>query len=146
MDRQNGHHPTEPSSNGLHSGSNIGPMTGPKTIEKGVRAEGVWASYGQRQVLRGLELEVSQGTLMALAGPNGVGKSTLLRIIAGSLSPTRGTIRVMGSELSSLGGRDRARMVAMVPQNPDLPRGMTALEVTLMGRNPHLRMLSWGDQ
>ncbi len=151
MDRQNGHHPPEPSSNGLYPGSktgsfmgsNMDPKTGSKTIEKGVLAEGVWASYGQRQVLRGLELEVSQGTLMALAGPNGVGKSTLLRIIAGSLSPTRGTIRVMGSELSSLGGRDRARMVAMVPQNPDLPRGMTALEVTLMGRNPHLRMLSW---
>ena len=106
-------------------------------------ASGVWASYGDREVLRGLDLEAAQGTLTALAGPNGVGKSTLLRLIAGALRPARGSVAVMGRDITGLGGRERARLVAMVPQNPELPRGASALEVVLMGRNPHLRLLSW---
>lgn len=97
----------------------------------------------ERTVLHGLELEVSQGTVMALAGPNGVGKSTLLRAIAGALRPARGEIRVMGANIYAMSGRERALLVGMVPQNPELPRGATALEVTLMGRNPHLGLLAW---
>ena len=114
----------------------------------GVVASGVWVSYGEREVLRGLDLEVGQGTLTALAGPNGVGKSTLLRAIAGALPLSsskggRGSVTVMGEDIAALGGRERARLVAMVPQSPELPRGVSALEVALMGRNPHLRLLSW---
>ena len=109
----------------------------------GISATGVFAAYGDRTVLNGLELEAAQGTVMALAGPNGVGKSTLLRAVAGALRPTRGEIRVMGTDVYSLSGRERALLVSMVPQNPELPRGATALEVTLMGRNPHLGLLAW---
>ena len=125
-----------------------GPTVHPGLVEgradvPGVSASGVWASYGEREVLRELELEAAQGTLTALAGPNGVGKSTLLRLIAGAMRPDRGQARVMGYDISALSGRERARLVGMVPQNPDLPRGASALEVVLMGRNPHLRLLSW---
>ena len=109
----------------------------------GVSVSGVWVSYGEREVLRGLEFEATQGTLTALAGPNGVGKSTLLRLMAGALRPNRGQVRVMGRDLSAMSGRERARLVGMVPQNPELPRGASALELVLMGRNPHLRLLSW---
>ena len=94
-------------------------------------------------MLRGLDLEAAQGTLTALAGPNGVGKSTLLRLIAGALRPDRGEVRLMGLDLAGMNGRNRARLAAMVPQSPELPHGATALEVVLMGRNPHLRLLSW---
>ena len=123
------------SGNGLHPAAGHG--------ASGVLASGVRVSYGQRKVLQGLELEAAQGTLTALAGPNGVGKSTLLRVITGALSPAEGSVEVMGHDIAGLSGRERAKLVAMVPQNPDLPRGMSALEVTLMGRNPHLRLLSW---
>ena len=109
----------------------------------GIEATGVFAAYGERTVLNGLELEVTQGTVMALAGPNGVGKSTLLRAVAGALRPTGGEIRVMGADIYAMSGRERALLVGMVPQNPELPRGATALEVTLMGRNPHLGLLAW---
>ncbi len=104
---------------------------------------GIWASYGDREVLRDLDLQAAQGTLTALAGPNGVGKSTLLRLIAGAMRPDRGQVQVMGQDISAMSGRERARLVGMVPQNPDLPRGASALEVVLMGRNPHLKLLSW---
>ena len=109
----------------------------------GIEATGVFAAYGERQVLNGLDLEVAQGTVTALAGPNGVGKSTLLRAVAGALRPSRGEIRVMGSDVYAMSGRERTLLVGMVPQNPELPRGATALEVTLMGRNPHLGLLAW---
>ena len=109
----------------------------------GIRAIGVFASYGERQVLNGLDLDVAQGTVTALAGPNGVGKSTLLRAIAGALRPARGEIRIMGADIFAMNGKERARMVSIVPQNPELPRGASALEVTLMGRNPHLPLLAW---
>ena len=109
----------------------------------GVSAAGVFAAYGERAVLNGLDFEARAGTVTALAGPNGAGKSTLLRAIAGALRPTRGEIRIMGADIAAMGGRERARMVSMVPQNPELPRGTSALEVALMGRNPHLGLLSW---
>ena len=129
-----------PNSNGYRPGEIT--VNGHRT-EAGVSASGVWVSYGQREVLRGLDLEAVQGSLTALAGPNGVGKSTLLRLIAGALRPARGGVTVMGQDIAQLSGRERARLVAMVPQNPELPRGASALEVVLMGRNPHLRLLSW---
>ena len=88
-------------------------------------------------------MQAAQGTVTALAGPNGVGKSTLLRLIAGAIRTDQGTVEVMGHDISTMSGRERARLVAMVPQSPELPQGASALEVVLMGRNPHLGLLSW---
>ena len=108
-----------------------------------VSVSGVWAAYGERNVLSGLNLEVAAGSVVAIAGPNGVGKSTLLKLIAGAISPQRGTVRVDGRDVSSLSARERALLVAVVPQSPELPPGASALDVALMGRNPHLGLLSW---
>ena len=151
-ERANGH-VSEPQTNGRtygtqSNGHSSTPSVHPELVEgrtdvAGVSAAGVWASYGERGVLRGLKLEAAQGTLTALAGPNGVGKSTLLRLISGAMRPDRGHVWVMGNEISAMSGRERAKLVGMVPQNPELPRGASALEVVLMGRNPHLRLLSW---
>ena len=109
----------------------------------GVEVRDVWAGYGERQVIRGLNLSIKRGSVTALAGPNGVGKSTLLRLLSGSLKPSRGTTRVAGADVASLSTRERARLVAVVPQNVELPPGTAALEVVLMGRNPHMSLLSW---
>ena len=107
---------------------------------------GVWAAYGERGVLSGLDLEVSAGSLVAIAGPNGVGKSTLLKLIAGAIAPQRGTVSVDGRDVSRMSARERARLVAVVPQSPELPPGASALDVALMGRNPHLGLLSWESE
>ena len=133
----NGHSTAELPRNGHYAEASAG------LDALGINVAGVFAAYGERQVLNGLELKAMQGKVMALAGPNGVGKSTLLRAVAGALRPTRGEIRVMGADIYAMGGRERARLVGMVPQNPELPRGVSALEVTLMGRNPHLGLLAW---
>ena len=109
----------------------------------GISARDVWASYGERGVLNGFNLSVEQGSFVAIAGPNGVGKSTLLRLVSGVISPSRGSIEVAGQDILALSTRERARLVSVVPQDPELPHGAPAIEVVLMGRNPHLGLLSW---
>ena len=111
--------------------------------KSGISVKDVWASYGEREILNGFDLNVEQGSFVALAGPNGVGKSTLLRLVSGVIKPTRGSIEVAGRDILALSARERARLVAVVPQDPELPNGAPAIEVVLMGRNPHLGLLSW---
>ena len=106
-------------------------------------ATGIRFSYGPRVILDGLSLDAEPGEAVGLVGPNGSGKTTFLRTISGTLTPEAGRVDVHGSELLSLSPRDRARRVAMVRQNPSVPLGFSALEVVLMGRNPHLGLLQW---
>jgi cobalamin transport system ATP-binding protein len=88
-------------------------------------------------VIDGLTLEVGGGEWVGIIGPNGAGKTTLLRAIA-SLVPFRGSIRLFGDEVASLGRREVARRVALVPQAPIIPSDMTVLEYVVIGRTPHL--------
>ena len=108
-----------------------------------ISISGVWAGYGKRSVLSGMDIEIGKGSLIGIGGPNGVGKSTLMKLIAGVIAPQRGSVRVDGNDMSKLSAKNRARLVAVVPQMPELPAGARALEVVLMGRNPHLGLLSW---
>jgi iron complex transport system ATP-binding protein len=94
----------------------------------------VSAGYGRREVIAGVDLTVAAGEWTALIGPNGAGKSTLLRCIAGVLDH-RGDITVRD------GQRPGPGEVAMVPQSPVLPVGMTVGEYVLLGRTAHLRWL-----
>jgi iron complex transport system ATP-binding protein len=91
--------------------------------------------------LRDVSLEVAAGELLALVGPNGSGKTTLLRALTGAVKPAQGEATVCGDEARTLSPREMARRVAVVPQEPSLPEGFTALEAVLMGRTPHLRLL-----
>ncbi|MBI2305380.1 MAG: ABC transporter ATP-binding protein [Chloroflexi bacterium] len=99
--------------------------------------------YGDNAVLQGIDLTVAGGEIMGLVGPNGAGKTTLLRVLSGSLKPQRGEVWVNGAAIGHLPPRERAKVIAMVSQNPTVPQGFTALEVVLMGRNPHLGLLKW---
>ena len=96
---------------------------------------GVHVSFRETEALRGVDLHVAAGEWLGLIGPNGAGKSTLLRAIAG-LVPHDGTVAADCSRRP--GGTD----VALVPQNPTLPEGMTVAEYALLGRSPHLAWLA----
>lgn len=100
-------------------------------------------AYGQREVLSNISLEVQKGEMLGLVGPNGAGKSTLLRLIGGTLKPQRGSVLLEDRPLLSLTPVERARHIALVPQNPTVPPGFTCLEAVLMARSPHLRFLQW---
>lgn len=92
---------------------------------------------GNTKVLHGLELQVPAGSWVSLVGPNGSGKTTLLFALAG-LIPSTGTIEIDGLSPRRSGRRHLARTVAMMPQRPVVPEGVTARELIRLGRTPHI--------
>ena len=101
----------------------------------GVRLEGVSVGYEDRPVLERLDLTLPAGSLAAIVGPNGGGKSTLLKLIAGLLQPWTGTVSVFGAPPG-----EHARSVAYVPQAEavDWTFPVAAGDVVMMGRYPRL--------
>ena len=99
--------------------------------------ERLTVELGGRNVVDGVSFAVEQGDWVTLIGPNGAGKTTLLRAVAG-LVGHRGRITLDGQELSQLGRREVARRVAVVPQVPLMPAGMTVREYVLLGRTPYV--------
>lgn len=86
-----------------------------------VEVRDLWFRYGRNQddVLRGVDLQIPQGSLFALVGANGAGKSTLLKSICGSVKPYRGTVEVMGRKVAKWKDEELFRgVLAMVPQDP----------------------------
>jgi iron complex transport system ATP-binding protein len=85
----------------------------------------------------GVDLTVRPGEMLGVVGPNGAGKSTLLRLLAGEIEPTSGRVVVGGRDVASLKPRDLARLRAVMPQHTVLQFAFRAIEVVMMGRNPH---------
>lgn len=108
-----------------------------------LRAENLRVGYGRQTVLRDVTLEAYPGEMLGLIGPNGAGKTTLLKTISGILEPQKGQVYVTGTNVRKLQLRERAKKIAMVSQQPATPAGFTALDLVLMGRNPHLGWLEW---
>jgi iron complex transport system ATP-binding protein len=105
-----------------------------------IEVDGVSVSLDGTCVVDDVTLDVEDGTWVALLGPNGAGKSTLLRAIAG-LVPADGTIRVGGDDVTTLRRRDLARRLALVPQIPSMPGGMSVADYVLLGRSPFVSYL-----
>lgn len=108
-----------------------------------LECRGLRAGYGEKEVLHGIDLDVAEGEWVAVIGPNGSGKSTLLRVVAGTL-PATGDVRVTGNPATGVVTKRRSRLVAMVPQNPVIPEGMTVLDYVLLGRTPYIS--AWGTE
>lgn len=92
---------------------------------------------GTTEVIRALDLVVSSGSWCVVVGPNGAGKSSLLESVAGNLA-YRGELRIDGIDVGAMKPRDRARLLAVVPQRPELPGAMTVIDYVLLGRTAHL--------
>ncbi|NLH80480.1 MAG: ABC transporter ATP-binding protein [Phyllobacteriaceae bacterium] len=93
---------------------------------------------GGALVLDDIHFSLESGEVAALLGPNGVGKSTLFNCIAGHWRPSGGRVFVGGDDVSSLSHRERARRVAIVPQDHVPPFAFSVADVVLMGRAPHV--------
>jgi len=101
-------------------------------------AENVGFAYDAATVLEDVSLDVVAGARLGILGPNGSGKTTLLRLLSGALRPTRGRVRLDGTDLASVSSAALARRVAVVPQETELAFDYSVLEIVLMGRYPHL--------
>jgi iron complex transport system ATP-binding protein len=88
--------------------------------------------------LRDVSLTVNRGSLTGLLGPNGCGKTTLLKLMSGIQRPTHGSVLLDGRPLADIPRRERARKVAVVPQETHPAFEYGVLEMVLMGRHPHL--------
>lgn len=106
-----------------------------------LEARNVSAGYGDTPVVRDVSLDVAPAEMVGLIGPNGAGKSTLLRALSGALRPASGTVLLEGRELAALSPRDRALLLAFVPQTEAAVFEFPVKEVVLMGRHAHVRGL-----
>ncbi|MCW4009172.1 MAG: ABC transporter ATP-binding protein [Candidatus Bathyarchaeota archaeon] len=99
---------------------------------------GIDCSYGSTKILDDVQFAVKSGEFWGILGPNGSGKSTLIKSISRVLKPTKGTIFIDEADIYKLKTLDVARRLAVVPQDSPITFDFTALEIVLMGRNPHM--------
>ena len=112
-----------------------------------VSASGVTLAYGDHVVVRDFSVSITNGSITALIGPNGCGKSTVLRGLAGLISPRLGAFHIGTLDISRLSARSLAQQVAFLPQAPEAPAGLTVRELVSFGRHPHRRPLRpWTDE
>jgi len=101
-----------------------------------VAFDSVTVELGGHKVVVDVTLQVPGGGWLSIIGPNGAGKTTLIRALSGAVRHTGG-IRIGDIDASSIHHRERARCLAVVPQHPLVPIGMSTFDYALLGRTPH---------
>lgn len=117
------------------------PVSRPPASEPLLSVRRLTAGYDGRPVLRELDLELPRGSFTALIGPNGGGKTTLLRSLCRLIRPSSGDVAVAGRNLRRLPQPAVAKMIGYVPQITPTDFEFTVEEIVLMGRYPHIRGL-----
>jgi iron complex transport system ATP-binding protein len=102
-----------------------------------ITLEDVTVRYGATVALHRISERVGDGEWVGLIGPNGAGKTTLLRALV-QLLPHDGRTLIDGASTDDLSRRQLARMIAYVPQSPELPPDMMVSDYVLLGRSPHI--------
>ncbi|MEN1976275.1 ABC transporter ATP-binding protein [Cellulomonas sp. P4] len=103
--------------------------------------DAVTLAYDRLVVARDLTVAVPAGSFTVIIGPNGCGKSTLLRALARTLRPRAGRVLLDGAPMGSLRSRAIARRLALLPQGPIAPEGITVGDLVARGRYPHQGLL-----
>lgn len=98
--------------------------------------ENLHYTYSKHPVLEGLNLEVREGEIIGILGPNGCGKTTLLRNLNKNLEPDGGCILLDGTDLEEISKKDVAKNIAVVPQTNEIHFSFSAREIIAMGRMP----------
>jgi ABC-type cobalamin/Fe3+-siderophores transport system ATPase subunit len=104
--------------------------------------ENVSFSFGSRSVLDNLSFTIEHGERSALIGPNGVGKTTLLRLAAGVITSSSGAVSLAGRTVDTLRRGEAARLVAKVPQRFEVPFDFTVEQIVEQGRTPYLGLFA----
>ena len=103
--------------------------------------------YGDKTIIDCLDLNIPEGKVTTLIGANGCGKSTLLRSMARLLKPLSGSVLLDGKDVFTSSTKEIARQLAILPQSPVAPEGMTVLQLVRQGRYPHQNWLKqWSEE
>ena len=89
---------------------------------------------GAATLLSDVTLSIEAGTWCTIIGPNGAGKTTLVEAVAGLRRVASGSVQIAGQAIGDLNERERARLVSLVPQHPQVPAGMTVRDYVALGR------------
>ncbi|MGQ7279397.1 ABC transporter ATP-binding protein [Brevibacillus thermoruber] len=104
-------------------------------------------SYGERNIIEALDLRIPRGQITVFIGSNGSGKSTLLRSLARLLKPKQGAILLDGESIAKQSTKEVAKRLAILPQGPTAPEGLTVLQLVKQGRYPYQSWLQqWSEE
>ena len=99
-----------------------------------LEARGLYYSIGDHHVLFDVDILLQAGEMVGIVGPNGTGKSTLLGLLCGFLSPEQGAVLLNGRPISDLKRHEIAGLIGIVPQTPELASGFSVQETVMTGR------------
>ena len=101
----------------------------------------IQVSFGNRRILDDINVGIAEGRITAVMGPNGCGKTTLLRCIGGLLEPHSGQVLIDDKPVQDYSARALAQKMAFVRQHAQTDFDFSAFETVLMGRNPYQKRL-----
>lgn len=99
--------------------------------------QNVYGGYGSGDVVKGVTCHADSGDILCLVGPNGCGKTTLFRLMLGSIALRQGSIRIDGRDTQTMSPKERASLIAYIPQYHTPIFSYTVLDVVIMGRASH---------
>jgi iron complex transport system ATP-binding protein len=105
-------------------------------------AQGLTLGYAAVNVLEGVDIAIPDGKITALIGANGSGKSTLLRALGRIIQPLGGVVTLDGKAITTMHNKAIAQILALLPQSPVSPDGLTVRQLCRFGRHPHKGMLA----
>jgi len=122
-------------------------LKGAKKMKSAIETKNLSLSYGETLIIDELDLKIPKGEISVFIGANGCGKSTLLRSIARLLKPKSGTVILEGEAIAKLSTKEVAKKMAILPQSPTAPEGLTVLQLVKQGRYPHQSWLKqWSEE
>ncbi|MBO1000135.1 ABC transporter ATP-binding protein [Bacillus sp. SD075] len=102
-----------------------------------INTQSLSLGYGDKLIINDMNIEIPKGEITVFIGANGCGKSTLLRSVARLLKPQSGSVLLEGKAISTMSSKDVARKMAILPQSPVAPEGLTVYQLVKQGRYPY---------
>ena len=103
-------------------------------------------NYRNKAILKDVSFSVTTGEFFVIIGPNGAGKTSLLKILSGLQKAQHGSVNIKGKSISQYSRRNLSKILAIVPQHIEVGFPFTVAETVIMGRTPHLSILSMEDK
>ena len=104
-----------------------------------ITAEQIDIAYNDTLIVKELDLQIPRGQITSIIGPNGCGKSTVLKAVGRLLKTNNGTVYLNGADIRTLSTKEVAKQMAILPQTPTAPSGLTVGQLVAYGRFPHQR-------